>query len=226
MKGPTLQKTAALSAALHLTVLMLSLLLLRQSNRFISPSPYTVNLVSPSKASNPDSGNTVQTQAKAAPLPPAVPAKPAPANKSDKRDTKAVEDRIAELKAKQKIERLVQLRSIISLKGRTEQTSSEAVPSTLRSTGGTKGNGTMFDSYYAKITREIWQEWICPDFAGKNLETIIFVKIARDGVVTVQGMEKTSGDAIFDRSALKAIAKASPVSPPPYEMEIGIRFYP
>jgi len=39
-------------------------------------------------------------------------------------------------------------------------------------------------------------------------------------------VEKSSGDLFFDRSALKAVTKASPVSPPPYEMEIGIRFFP
>jgi len=39
-------------------------------------------------------------------------------------------------------------------------------------------------------------------------------------------IEKPSGNVLFDRSALRAIAKASPVTPPPYEMEIGVRFYP
>jgi colicin import membrane protein len=48
----------------------------------------------------------------------------------------------------------------------------------------------------------------------------------RDGTIKVQGIEKSSGNALFDRSAQRAIAKATPVTPPPYEMEIGIRFYP
>ena len=52
------------------------------------------------------------------------------------------------------------------------------------------------------------------------------MKIAKDGTLSVQGVEKKSGNTLFDRSALRAIAKASPVAPPPYEMEIGMRFFP
>ena len=47
MREPSLQKTALLSAALHLIVFSLTILVLKQSNLFIIPSPYTVNLVSP-----------------------------------------------------------------------------------------------------------------------------------------------------------------------------------
>lgn len=225
MKGPTLQKTAALSAALHLTVLILSLLMLRQSNRFIAPSPYIVDLVSPAAISRNDTGGSAQTFTKAVTPLPKVESKPAKERKDDKPDKKTVENALTELKAKKNIERIVRLRSIISLKGKSEPSSQSAVSKNTAGSG-TKGADVMFESYYARITREIWQEWICPDFGAKDLEAIIFVKIARDGTITVQGIEKSSGDAIFDRSGLKAIAKASPVSPPPYEMEIGIRFYP
>ncbi|MDP2753115.1 MAG: energy transducer TonB, partial [Nitrospirota bacterium] len=60
----------------------------------------------------------------------------------------------------------------------------------------------------------------------KDLEAIISIKIKRDGAITAQRIEKSSGNTLFDRSAIKALAKASPLSPPPYEMEIGVRFYP
>jgi colicin import membrane protein len=86
--------------------------------------------------------------------------------------------------------------------------------------------GSLFDSYYAKITEEIRADWVYPDMGKKELASIVSVTIRRDGTITVHGIEKSSGDLLFDRSVLKAITKASPVSPPPYEMEIGIRFYP
>jgi TonB family protein len=60
----------------------------------------------------------------------------------------------------------------------------------------------------------------------KEIEAIVSVKILKDGTARVQRIEKSSGNALFDRSALKALAKASPLPPPPYEMEIGVRFYP
>ena len=52
------------------------------------------------------------------------------------------------------------------------------------------------------------------------------VKILRDGTAIVQKVERSSGNALFDRSARRAVERASPLSPPPYEMEIGVRFYP
>ena len=60
----------------------------------------------------------------------------------------------------------------------------------------------------------------------KNLEAIISIRVFMDGTVVVQRIEKSSGNAFFDKSAMKAIAKASPLSPSPHEMEIGVRFFP
>lgn len=224
MKGPSIQKTAALSAALHLTVLLLSMIILRQfNNNIVIPSPYIVSLVAPGNKLLRDNTKSVKSYTKVT--------KPvlsrynhvAKKRKEDKIDQKRVEDRISEIAAKKRVERIVRLRSIISLKGKSEQNSQKA---STQNTNIGYSKGTLFDSYYSKITSEIWQEWIYPDLGEKNLVTIIFVKIMKDGTITVQGIEKSSGNILFDRSALKAIAKATPVSPPPYEMEIGIRFYP
>ena len=84
----------------------------------------------------------------------------------------------------------------------------------------------MEADYYARITKEIWQQWIFPETGDKNLEAIISIRIMRDGTVQVSRVEKSSGNSLFDKSALRAISKASPVTPPPHEMEIGVRFYP
>ena len=65
-----------------------------------------------------------------------------------------------------------------------------------------------------------------PEIKGKNLETIISVTVMQDGTIRINKVEKSSGNIIFDRSVLKAISKASPVSRPPYEVEIGLRFTP
>jgi colicin import membrane protein len=138
-------------------------------------------------------------------------------------DHSRVADRISELEAKKRVERIVRLRSIISIAGKDEQDNKQIATT---NTNTVSSKGTLFDNYYLRITGKIWQEWIYPDLGEKNLETIIFVKIMKDGAITVQGIEKSSGNLLFDRSALKAIAKATPVTPPPYEMEIGIRFYP
>jgi len=224
MKGPSLQKTTALSAALHLTFLIVAALILRQSTSIIIPSPYVVSLVNPASSSkdhaqgSADGGDKTGTKA-------AEPAKHRDTTAKDgKADQKLIDDRLSELKAKKKVKDIGELRAkVLSIKG-----SEGKAPQTnaAQKTGGGPPQGTLFDSYYAKITQQIWQEWVYPDTGDKNLEAVIAVKIAKDGSLSVQGIEKGSGNTLFDRSALRAIGKASPVAPPPYEMEIGMRFYP
>ncbi|RJQ54830.1 MAG: cell envelope integrity protein TolA [Nitrospiraceae bacterium] len=92
----------------------------------------------------------------------------------------------------------------------------------------TRGAGSQSpapDSYYALVTRRIWSEWVYPDFGSSGLEVIISMKIEKDGKIISCEIEKPSGNPLFDRSAVKAVAKADPLPPPPYEMEIGVRFY-
>ena len=91
------------------------------------------------------------------------------------------------------------------------------IPSSLQSTGS--------DAYYGLITRKIWSEWIYPEYDSSGLEVVISIKIDSQGKVISQEIEKSSGNVLFDRSAVKAISKASPLPPPPVEMEIGVRFY-
>lgn len=92
---------------------------------------------------------------------------------------------------------------------------------------GVKGEGVGedIDFYYDIISQKIWQQWVYPDIKVSGLEVIISIRIGRDGKVILQEIEKSSGDLLFDRSAIKAISKASPLPPPPEEMEIGVRFF-
>ena len=238
MKGPSIQRTTALSAALHLTFFIVAAVILRQSNSFMMPSPYVVNLVSSaglSKDRAADSASpkiireaNVAEPAKQLDETKTRAVEPKKQQESPAKDTKAdqkqIEDRLAELKAKKKVKEIVGLRSkILSIRGSEGKSSQTNI---AQSRGGPSSQASLFDSYYGKITQQIWQEWVYPDTGDKNLEAIIAVKIAKDGSVTVQRIEKGSGNTLFDRSALRAISKASPVSPPPYEMEIGMRFYP
>lgn len=225
MRGPSIQKTVALSAMLHLTVLVLSMVLIKYSKNIDMPLPYTVSLVSTENARSsgpPVASNAASETRAAAEDKPVKDSKVMP--DADKRvEQKRLDDRISELASKKKIEQIVKLRSVISVKaGGTKSTTKP-----LKEAGATGGSkGALFDSYYSKITEEIRQEWVYPDMGKKQLEAVVSVLIRRDGTITVQGIEKSSGDLLFDRSVLKAVTKASPVSAPPYEMEIGIRFYP
>jgi colicin import membrane protein len=222
MKGPSLQGTAAFSTALHLAFFLIAALILRQSQTVIIPSPYVVNLIGPSSSS---SGNVSEDDVdNARPGTTMAESEKHPGNTRDaEAEQKRLEERLSALKAKKKVERIARLRSIVSVK-RTAGRSARMPAS--RAAGAGSAQVTLFDTYYSKISGQIRQEWVYPDTGEKDLEAVISVRIAKDGTITLQGVEKSSGNALFDRSAVKALAKASPVAPPPYEMEIGMRFYP
>ncbi len=226
MKGPSLKKTAVISAGLHLTFFLLSFLILRQSRDMIMPSPYTVSLVSPG-------GPAGQIQKKGAaaepgePLPAKKEQSAAPTHIDEKKDLKTIDESIAALRAKRKTEeklrQIVRLRSQVSIQGKGGRTSSRP-PLQGTASGATIGAGEA--SYIDKIAGQIHEQWNWPGYAEKNLEAIIAVKIHKDGTLSIINIEKKSGNRLFDKLALRTIEKASPVAPPPYEMELGIRFYP
>jgi len=220
MSEPSLQKTTTLSFAIHLTAFFLTFLVLKQPGNMIIPPPYTVSLVSPdvltgiNKGKSIDDSDTSKESTALADIP----------EKNIKEISKRkemAEEKISAIVAKKKVEKIVKLRSIISLKASGDKRTGSSQPTFAYSV-----KGTVFDDYYSKITKEIWQQWVFPDTGQKDIEAIISVRILKDGTTTVQKIEKSSGNTLFDRSAIKALAKANPLPPPPYEMEIGVRFYP
>jgi len=227
MKGPSLQMTTVVSAALHATVFLLAMIVLRNSNRMLIPSPYMVSLVSSGggssgaiSAGSQESTATVMKQAAETKVIEKSP-------RDLKADQKQIEESIAALKAKEKIAKIVNLRkAVLSIKGSTDQTGAAvktAGKGGLHGKGGQGGEMTYAD----RVRSEIHKQWFYPDTSEKNLEAIIAVRIMKDGQITIQEIEKKSGSRLFDKLALQAIEKASPVSPPPYDgVEFGIRFTP
>jgi len=228
MSGPSLQKTTLLSAALHLTFFLIAAFILRYSRNVTIPSPYEVSLIGPMSSARGTAREDISAQ-RGDTGGPAVREiekvkQPEKAAKDSKADQAELDKQIAALQAKKKIRKIVDMRrKVASLSGSQGRTTEKSAAQGAK-TGSSQGS--LFDRYYGKITDQIRQEWVYPDTGEKNLEAVIAVKIARDGTITVQGIEKSSGNALFDRSALRALAKASPVAPPLQEMEIGMRFYP
>ena len=233
MRGPSLQKATIISFALHLTVFLAAILILRHSSRMVIPAPYTVSLVSPDvikgidkradvdKGTDADKGrdeNVVQeTKESVAPS-----ASTKKSKKEIAKEKEMLEKKISAIAAKKKIEKIVKLRSIISLKASGDKRSSNE-----KAVSPSAGKYTQSDNYYSTIMEEIRPYWsLPPGMATKGLEAIVAIKISKDGNVSVLGLEKSSGNKLFDRVALQAPAKASPLPRPPYEMEIGVRFYP
>jgi colicin import membrane protein len=218
-----------MSFALHLTAFLIIFLVIKQSNRITIPSPYIVNLVSPDILASKDTEKNIMDIPEASEEPAPVVSKKkikkiTGESKRRAEDHKTiVEGKIAVIAAKKRVEKTVKLRSLISLKA--SDTKAKSHTKTISAHTG-KGEDSFFNAYYAKITKEIWQQWIWTDTSQKDLEAIISVKILKDGTTLVKKMEKSSGNLLFDKSAMRAITRANPLPPPPYEMEIGVRFYP
>jgi len=228
MREPSLQKTTALSFVLHITAFLIVFLILKQSDHLIIPSPYTVSLVSTDVLKNIDRGRNMSAYriSKKSVSLPDIPKKDVKETMKEKeKEKEMVEEKISAIAAKKKVEKIVRLRSTISsiipLKA-----SGDNLKVNAQTTGTSTGKGTLFDDYYSRIRKEIWQHWAFPDTVKKDIEAIISIRILKDGTIISQRIEKSSGNPLFDRSAIKALAKASPLSPPPYEMDIGVRFYP
>jgi colicin import membrane protein len=104
---------------------------------------------------------------------------------------------------------------------------------------GTGGASSGFMSmkhkmYYNLIWQRIRSAWVLPEGAlggKKDLETIIAIRIAKDGRIEDIQFEKKSGNPQLDESALRAIKKANPLPPLPPGFEgdkfdVGVRFTP
>ena len=104
---------------------------------------------------------------------------------------------------------------------------------------GTGGASSGFMSikhkmYYNLIWQRIRSAWVLPEGAlggKKDLETIIAIRIAKDGRIEDIQFEKKSGNPHLDESALRAIKKANPLPPLPpgfegEKFDVGVRFTP
>lgn len=243
MSEPSLRSAAALSLLIHLTFLSLVALMVRKTTPYVTPSPYIVALLPP--AAKP-ADKTVKKAVSKAPVaitkakatrtegvtlktPADHPKKePTPAElrqyvseklsaiKAKKEDRQYLSDRLSVIKAKKKLNRIAALKQAITVKGRSPE-------------GGqlpAQGQTSALNDYYQRVRDRIWHEWVFPDTSAEDLEAVISITVMKGGTVRINGFEKSSGNELFDRSALKAINRASPFEPPPYEMEIGVRFSP
>ncbi|MDA8082660.1 MAG: energy transducer TonB [Nitrospiraceae bacterium] len=213
MKAPSLQKTAALSAALHATLFLISIIALRNSGRMTMPSPYIVDLVSPGEVASVPAGRTESAQeaAPAAETARAVEKTPVVSRADEKR----LEDRLREFKAMERIKRLSDLRNkLAAIKPTISQrpAASRGVPAGTTPVPGSGRVGQL--NYGDKVKAEIHENYECPAFNQKNLETKINIKIQSDGTISLGDVVKRSGNRSFDRCALQAIQRTARVTPP------------
>lgn len=91
---------------------------------------------------------------------------------------------------------------------------------------------SQWGEYVSTVWLMIQNNWTLPPtlVPKENIESVIVVRIARNGKVEFVDFEKPSGNRYFDEAALKAVKKSSPFPPFPSHMmdnyiEIGVRFH-
>lgn len=251
-KEPNFQKIIVASAALHLLFITLVAIPLKTRER--EYRSYFVNLVGPAEirremktpakkvteVHQKKAKETAKREKKTAKVKPPLKRRVKPKSKADM----SLEPPEKAKRVTKEIERLRAIHELSKLKRQKEEHASrvkemdESIAQAIKGLREKKlisvsrGAGipshmasSDTESYYALITRKIWSEWILPEYDASDLEVIISIKIDTDGTIVSQDVERSSGNALFDRSAKKAIMKASPLPAPPVEMEIGVRFY-
>jgi len=99
------------------------------------------------------------------------------------------------------------------------------------------GTGKPLDPAMQKYLLDIWEKiknaWNVPGMASykKNLETIVMVKIRKDGRIVDISIEKRSGNRVYDESILRVLRAVEPLPPIPSSLnmdsiEVGFRFLP
>jgi protein TonB len=107
---------------------------------------------------------------------------------------------------------------------------------TGKGSGTGSGSGIKLDdesfrfAYYLEVLRErIGYTWAPPMLFGVKNEVVatVYFKIARDGSISDEKIEKTSDQELFDRAALRAIKLADPLPPLPAGFKgkyLGVHF--
>lgn len=110
-----------------------------------------------------------------------------------------------------------------------KQTSPSTKKSVSRGTAGISVDGPNFtdDFYLNLIITKIANQWLNPLRGGGKISTVIYFKIQKDGTVTDVKVERSSENALFDQSAMRAVLSAAPLPPLPesYESDfLGVHF--
>ncbi len=114
---------------------------------------------------------------------------------------------------------------------KTDQASKAGTAASMTRKG--KSINEIIAMYGKEVSNRIWRRWNLPTelIDSKGLEAIIEIEIADDGTIISRKFEKTSGNMLFDQSAMRAVKDATPVPalPPqlrPGPLVMGIRFRP
>jgi colicin import membrane protein len=103
--------------------------------------------------------------------------------------------------------------------------------------GSGEGGGRPLDPASQQYMLGVWEKiknaWGLPGMSkySKNLETVVTIRIRKDGRIVDINIEKRSGNRVYDESILRVLRSVDPLPPIPSSLntdslEIGFRFLP
>ena len=240
-KEPNFQKIIIASVVFHLFFITLATVPFKTKDR--EYKSYYVNIVTPSEVRKPraslKSKKTGKAESESIRVKTPLKRKTRPISKPKADMTLEPDKTVA-----REIERLRAISSLAKLKKKTEEgrsgkldsirkkiqasPSEDSSPKDISSkSAGIQGIVTSSnkESYNALIFERIRREWIHPEFDRTDLVAIISFHINNSGIISAQKIIKSSGNALFDQTVLKAVKKASPLPPPAVEDDVEIRFH-
>ncbi|MEO5357516.1 MAG: cell envelope integrity protein TolA [Nitrospirae bacterium YQR-1] len=142
---------------------------------------------------------------------------------TSKEDIGSVEERIAALKAKRKIQQHAMQRAVADI-GRNAAKQGQHPAGTGEGAAPSTGN-VISDEYAVLVSAHIKKRWVYPEAGKKGLLAVVTFTIKRNGQIENIKLEKKSGNVFYDRSALAAVTKSVPLPQPPYDnFEFGANF--
>jgi len=247
---PAFYKIVITSAVLHVLLIIFITVPVRTKEK--EYKSYFVNLVGPADIQRPAKASHEKERAPQKTVTEKRPAKDEAALKTKLPPAKPVipkkgvslePDKSAE-RVSREIERLQALKALSSKKKQKEETAEkdrkdeEAVAQAIeiirknrlgdvRRGPGMPGihSEEEINLYVSLVQQKIWDAWIHPQFSSEDLEAVLSFQIDRKGNIISPKIIKSSGNYLFDHSAMKAIMKAGPLPPPAVEDEFVVRFH-
>ncbi|MBP6940399.1 MAG: cell envelope integrity protein TolA [Syntrophorhabdaceae bacterium] len=253
MREEAWYKMLIISCAIHVFVIAaFSIPFKRSSKRFDALSSYSVNLVGQLGGGGGSTGAAKAEKsppgAKPVPAAPARVKKHAPIKKPAKEEVSLSKKKVAarEKTTKEELSRLEE--RIRDMKKRADYLDvSKTKTAGAGGQGGagagapglpfgSEGGGKPLDPAMQKYILDIWDKvksaWGVPGMTyKKDLETIVIIRIRKDGRIVDITIEKRSGNRIYDESILRVLRAVDPLPPIPPSlntdsMELGFRFLP
>jgi colicin import membrane protein len=254
MSEATWYKMLAVSFALHILVVASFSIPFKSTKRRIDlSSSYSVNLVGGVGNGGGQKEAAAPKTIPGKPIPAVKETKPAPAKNKPipikKEDLISLSKKKAPEKPSTTQEELEQLqKKIQNLRRKTEYLDvAKSARSGAATSGGLMGMGSgglagsgeggggivdpLMQKYHMDVDEKIQEAWRQPASVKKDLQTLLTIKVRRDGLVVDVAVDQASGNRAYDESIMRAIKAAQPLPRIPAGIredivELGFRFRP